>query len=870
VRELGRGGFGSVFLAERADGGFQQRVALKLIHRGAAQGELRQRFLRERQILASLSHPNIATLLDGGIAPDGRPFFALEYVEGEPIHTYCHARRLTLDERLRLLLEVCDAVEAAHGKRIVHRDLKPSNVLVDGEGRVKLLDFGIAKLLDDAEAAAARTQLTRTGMRLLTPEYAAPEQLAGEEVTPATDVYALGVLLAELLTGRRPAGHSGPAREGGPATPATPSGPLAVTAETAAALGMTTGELRRRLRGDLAVIVQTALREEPARRYRSAGALAADLRAYLRGEPIAARPDSLVYRGAKLWRRRRATVVAAALALVTLALAAVVWWSERARANRESAVPRAFHLVSTRPGLHRAGAFSPDGKRVVYVDFTRGVPQLWVQDLASGAARQLTHDAVAASRPRWSPRGDVIVYGAFLPVGNHRQWIYAISPDGGEPRPLVEDGTSPSFSRDGKRLVFERGSGKIVVADADGSNARELAGVPESQWVLFTDMSPTFSPDGTQIAFFRCENGPNGDVWVMSSAGGGARQLTHDFRQGGTPAWSSDGRFVFWSSLRSGSRTIWRIPAAGGTPEPVTTGSGEDTDLALDAGGRRLLYTTSQTSENLVVQDPVNGAERVVLQRRGSINFPEASPDGSRFAFFGSTETGFSLFTVGRDGGDPFQVTRGAPLYDIFPHWSGDGRSLYFFEYQPTRSFRRVPATGGASVEVQAGWDLFTNARVDPADRRVVYDVGEPWHPRRTLIRNLATGAERALPTPILGMRWSRDGSRIVAYTFPREVVVCSATAGDCRVLATKAHSPVWGPGEREVYFLRGPERLEDPTVGRVHVFAVGVDGKNERAVATLEPIIVFNKSLDVTPQGELLWSRYQRTSSQLWMADLP
>ncbi len=201
VRELGQGGMGTVYLAERDDDQFRQRVAIKLLRRGLGSEELTRRFRHERQILATLDHPHIARLLDGGVV-DGAPYIVMEYVEGVPLTAYCEARGLDTAQRLQLFGDVCEAVQYAHQNLIVHRDLKPSNILVTGDGRVKLLDFGIAKLLDDT--MAPEVPLTRTGMHVMTPEYAAPEQVRGGTVTTATDVYALGMILYELLVGQRP------------------------------------------------------------------------------------------------------------------------------------------------------------------------------------------------------------------------------------------------------------------------------------------------------------------------------------------------------------------------------------------------------------------------------------------------------------------------------------------------------------------------------------------------------------------------------------------------------------------------------------------------------------------------------------------
>ena len=326
VGEAGRGGMGVVYLAERDDDQFRKRVALKLLRRGMDDPHLVRRFLEERQILATLDHPQIAKLLDGGVTGDRLPWFAMEYVEGEPIDRYCEGRRLPVDERLRLFLAVCDAVQYAHRTLIVHRDLKPSNVLVTGDGAVKLLDFGIAKLLAEGEAGEAT--LTQVGRRPLTPEYASPEQIRGEPVTVASDVYSLGVMLYLLLSGRSP--YRLASRHEREVERAVLDG----TVDPPSA-GASPERLRRRLRGDLDMIVLMALRKEPERRYPSVEALAGDLRRHLGGLPVQAQPDRWSYRAAKFLRRHTAAVSLAGGAAVLLAAFAGVLAVQMARTATE-------------------------------------------------------------------------------------------------------------------------------------------------------------------------------------------------------------------------------------------------------------------------------------------------------------------------------------------------------------------------------------------------------------------------------------------------------------------------------------------------------------------------------------------------------
>ncbi len=335
LHEIGHGGMGTVYLAERADGAYEQHVALKRIRRGLDTKAVLRRFLHERQVLARLEHPNIARLLDAGVTADGLPYFVMEYVEGEPITDYCDRHRLPVRERLTLFDAVCRAVRYAHQNLVVHRDLKPSNVLVmEGEDGpvVKLLDFGIAKVLHEEDGP----ELTQAGGRVLTPEYGAPEQARGEAVTTATDVYALGVMLYELLAGQRP--HRAASLEAG----GQPRRPSSVVSETPVAEGRraTVPQLRKLLRGDLDHIVLKALREEPERRYGTAEELRQDLQRHRDGFPVEAHAESIGYRVSRFVRRHRVSVAATAAVAVALIVGLGVALWQANRAEREAARAR--------------------------------------------------------------------------------------------------------------------------------------------------------------------------------------------------------------------------------------------------------------------------------------------------------------------------------------------------------------------------------------------------------------------------------------------------------------------------------------------------------------------------------------------------
>jgi serine/threonine protein kinase/Tfp pilus assembly protein PilF len=341
---IAQGGMGAVYKAVRADDQFQKQVAIKLIRGGFDSSFIVQRFKAERQILANFDQPNIARLLDGGTTADGRPYLVMEYVEGEPFDVYCDSRRLPTDERLRLFRLVCSAVQFAHQNLVIHRDLKPSNILVTADGTPKLLDFGIAKILDPQQAGLEDSPAT-TAVQMMTPEYASPEQFRGGPFTTATDVYSLGVVLYRLLTGRWPyraVAHTQQeiARAICELEPEKPSAAIELSVNTETDWRRERPDkLRSRLKGDLDNILLKALRKEPERRYASVEQFSEDIRRFLTGLPVIARKDTIRYRASKFVTRNKAAVIAAVASLVLLVAAVIVssWMAVRAsRAEQEA------------------------------------------------------------------------------------------------------------------------------------------------------------------------------------------------------------------------------------------------------------------------------------------------------------------------------------------------------------------------------------------------------------------------------------------------------------------------------------------------------------------------------------------------------
>jgi tRNA A-37 threonylcarbamoyl transferase component Bud32/tetratricopeptide (TPR) repeat protein len=408
IREISHGGMGTVYLAARADGQYKKHVAIKLIRRGMDTDEILRRFRHERQILAALDHPNIARLLDGGTTEDGRPYFVMEYIEGVPIDDYCNTHRLNTAERLKLFRTVCSAVHYAHQNLVVHRDLKPRNILVTADGGPKLLDFGIAKLLNP-ELSGQSMDATATGLRLMTPDYASPEQVRGELITTASDVYTLGVLLYELLTGHRPYRVTGRAMqeiaqavcEQEPEKPSVSvvRGPWSLAKESGQAPSTkdqgprTRDKLRKQLSGDLDNIVLMALRKEPQRRYASVDQFSEDIRRHLEGLPVIARKDTLGYRAGKFVTRHKVGVVAAALVFLVLVRAVVViaWQAKIAAEQRDRARVEAAKAERISTFLQQMlSSADPNW----YVTGKAKGPKVAVEDVLNEAAQRIETELV--------------------------------------------------------------------------------------------------------------------------------------------------------------------------------------------------------------------------------------------------------------------------------------------------------------------------------------------------------------------------------------------------------------------------------------------------------------------------------------------
>ena len=518
-------------------------------------------------------------------------------------------------------------------------------------------------------------------------------------------------------------------------------------------------------------------------------------------------------------------------------------------------------LVTASVAAQQFPAFAPDGSLIAFAapDAT-GVLQIWVKKIAQGNAIQITWEKHAASRPRWSPAGDRIIYAV---AG---EGIWSVSPLGGDTRRVLDIGGAPDLSRDGGRLVFERG-GTIWTSGSDGSNPHVVPGAPSRYASIAT--GPAFSPDGSSIALFHPAVGPNGDLWITPVAGGTPRRLTTDFREGGWPVWTPDGRWVIYSSARAGSRTLWCVNAAGGEPIPLTTGSGDDDQPDVSRDGRQIIYTNTRNTWEVRLRNLRTGEERALLNRRTETIFPRFSPDGTRIVFFGRADYAVAIFTMNVDGSDMRQITAGRELNHM-PQWSPDGQAIYFFQGQPTQTFRRVPAVGGPSTEFRKwNWQTSNAPLFDPTGRLVAYTKQNPpgstsKESEALIIEDVATGRTRALPGPHAHIGgWSADGQWMVVWRHPEEVLVCELSTLACRTLTTGV-LPVW-PGDRSRVFVMRPRSPTEPQ----ELWSVSINGGDERLEASLGSFRPQDRFYDVSGDGNVVWSPYLPGQGELWTATI-
>jgi serine/threonine protein kinase len=839
VSQIGHGGMGTVWLAERNDGRFERRVAVKVLNVALMGKGGEERFKREGRILGRLTHPHIAELIDAGVSLAGQPFLVLEYVEGDHIDRYCDQNRLDVRMRIRLFLDALRAVAQAHANLIVHRDLKPSNILVRTDGQAKLLDFGIAKLLE-GEGQIAESPLTLEGGRALTPEYAAPEQLKGEAVTTATDVYTSGVLLYVLLTGYHPAG-SGPRTPAGlvrailDTEPARPSVVVATregNAETAAAnagkRATTPDKLSGLLRGDLDTIVAKALKKNPQERYASIKAFADDLQRYLRHEPISARPDAIAYRTGKFIRRHRSSVTAALLVTLALIGATTVtrFFPRRAEPLPQFNQRKLTANAQDSPVFN--AAISPDGKYLAYAD-----PQgIHLQLVATGGVQSVTlPSGIQPERASWAFGSwfpDSTRFLASVSIPGRPSSVWSIPVLRSEPQKIAEiDDVSGggSVSPDGSSIAYGRlrrrtGAREIWVMGSTGESPHKIL-TAENQAAI---EGIAWSPTGNRVAYrYRRDPGDRVEIMVQSCdlRGADIKTIVLDNHLSAF-TWTSSGRFIYSRNTEVGSAesdNLWelRVDSKNGTPQgkarQLTDWSGFSVySFSATSDGKQLVFLRGNDHSSVFVGDLIDKESRLVNSRRLTVddnyNIPLAwTPDSREVIFSSQRGTNRLLYRQALDRDSAAQLmTPGSGTNFLFAHLSPDEASI-LAEGAPTSSHKmglyRVDLTGGVPERLfdTGGFVLFscTNKAANlcvfgqPSagkDELVIVEFDQLRGPGRELVRIPLDAGSSADIGFDYSWQLSPDGSQVgILKRHGNQIRLVPLRGGQTRTIATKDYS---------------------------------------------------------------------------------
>jgi WD40 repeat protein/serine/threonine protein kinase len=729
---LGHGGMGSVWLAERVDGLFSRQVALKLVHPALMGRAISERFTREREILASLNHPNIARLFDAGFSDDGQPYLALEYIPGKPITQYCDDHALSVRERLQIFRQVLSAVQYAHAHLVIHRDLKPSNILVTEEGHAQLLDFGIAKLMTEGEAK--ETELTRLGGRALTPDYAAPEQILGAPITISADIYSLGVMLFELLTGERPyrlkRDSRGALEEAiVQADPGLPSR-TGIMEPVAAARSSTAKKLTRALQGDLDTIALKSLKKLPGERYATAYAFSEDIDRYLNGDVVLAQKDSLAYRVRKFTRRYRVAIAAGSILILTLAggLAATTYEARVASEQRDQALESDSRLLT-----QAAAASVKDG------DAPRGMGIILEVLPHRGANRPYTPESLSAFQEARASDSQLMA------ITGHSARVRSIQ-----------------FSPDGTRLITAAFDKTARVWDAE--TGQQLMLIEGHQGSV---MSAYYSPDGRRI--LTASSDKTARVWDAAS-GRLLLTLEHPDRVR-SAMFSADGTRIVTASYDNVAR-IW--DAASGSEISKIVGHSELVTFAsFSPDGNRVV--TSSNDKTARVWEAATG--RAIMELRGHTDrviTAYYSPDGTRI-LTGSGDKTARIWDAA--SGRPLQVIRGNTQLIACAAFSPDGRRVVTADYD--NSTRLFDVATGQQISLLSGHTAAVEwAAFSPDGRRIatasldktvrVWDAGTAGELQQFV------GHTDSVPYAA----FSPDGRRVVTASFDQTARVWDVASG--------------------------------------------------------------------------------------------
>jgi Tol biopolymer transport system component/serine/threonine protein kinase len=755
--ELGRGGMGVVYRAR--DRRLPREVALKSPWRHLAESRShRARFLREARAASRLAHPGIVPILET-FEHDGVPWIAMQLVDGVDLQSELATKgALPAKTVLRHTEEVATALQFAHERKVLHRDINPKNILITSDGRALLSDFGLARFLESeppelaaTTASSSWSDLTSRGVVLGTPRYMSPEQAMGRELDARSDIFSLGTVIYEMCTGSAAFDGSGPAdlldailhREPVPVSRFTYEVPP---------------ELER--------IIRKAVAKDPDERYQNVGDLLVDVRALRREVEFKSYSDSHPGVAPPRWRRRAPASTSAVLAVVVAAAAGSGWWMAT---HRTAPFPDGTPVqVTSAAGLERDPALSPDGGRVAYASDEAGNLDVYVIDARGGTPLRLTDHEASDDSPAWFPDGSEIAY---VSTRDGTPSIWKVGQMGGGSTLLVPHAIDPAVSPDGARIAFAAfdSSGiflRIGVREIGEPGAIALLTGPEDGfWVG----APTWSPDGDTICY-----SDRTDLWLVDRAGGPPRRLTEQGNADRDPVWSPSGRYVYFSSHRTGAEALWRVDVRTRRLERLTSGAASEGQPTVSANGARLAYASHSTpgdENNLVIVDLASRSELVLDDNSNDI-MPDLAPDGSAIVF-ASNRWG-SRYVLwrqpladGKPSGAPMKLTD-QPGNASHPVFSPDGRWVAYYRiHEGRRDIWTVPADGGlprqitddAASDLHPAWSPDGTSLAYVSDRESGYQI---WIvPMRG---GNATGAPHRVTDAVMGVAapvFAPDGRRI-------------------------------------------------------------------------------------------------------------